>query len=88
MEVSEGRIARVEVVRGASCGATWDAAMRLVGMTPDEALEKVGLEVQFHCKADPSNWDPLFGKSPVHFAGHIHRAALERALGSGKKSRK
>jgi len=38
------------------------------------------LEVQFFCSADPANWDPIYGKSPVHFAGHIHDAALKKAI--------
>ncbi len=80
MEITGGRISRIEVLRGASCGATWEAAVRMVGMTPAEASERIGLEVQFHCKADPSGWDPFYGKSPVHFAAEVHRAGLLRAL--------
>jgi len=38
------------------------------------------LEVQFFCSADPAGWDPIYGKSPVHFAGHIHDAALKKAI--------
>lgn len=82
MELTNGRISRVEVLRGASCGATWEAARRVVGMAPQEAAVRVGLEVQFFCRADPSSWDPMYGKSPVHFAGEIHKAALQSALKS------
>ena len=80
MEVAGGRIRRIEVVRGAPCGATWEAAAALLNLAPDEALERIGLEVQYRCTADPSDWDPIHGKSPVHFAGHVHASALKRAL--------
>jgi hypothetical protein len=46
------------------------------GASPDAALQRFGLETQFFCTADPAGWDPLWGRSPVHFAGHLHAAAL------------
>jgi len=45
-----------------------------------EALVRIGLDVQYYCIADPSGWDPIHGKSPVHVAGKIHRKALAAAL--------
>jgi hypothetical protein len=77
---SNGRIEAIHVVRGAPCGATWEAARRIVHLPPDEAIVRIGLEVQYFCSADPAGWDPIYGKSPVHFAGHVHSAALRRAL--------
>jgi hypothetical protein len=74
------KIVRIEVVRGAPCGATWDAAIQAAGRDVEEAIVKMGLETQFYCTADPSGWDPIYGKSPVHFAGKIHAAALKRAV--------
>lgn len=68
------------MVRGAPCGATWDAAAGVVGMSPDEAVVRIGLEVQFFCTADPSAWDPICGKSAVHIAGRLHSGALDRAV--------
>ena len=68
------------VIRGAPCGATWEAARRVIGLPLAEAIVRVGLEVQYFCCADPAGWDPIHGKSPVHFAGHVHSAALRRAL--------
>jgi hypothetical protein len=41
---------------------------------------RIGLEVQYFCSADPAGWDPIYGKSPVHFAGDVHRAALAKAI--------
>ena len=84
MDINDGRISRIDVVRGASCGATWDAAERMIGMSPDEAIIRMGLEVQFFCTADPSGWDPIYGKSPVHLAGRLHSSALGRAIDLSK----
>ncbi len=70
----------MEVLRGAPCGATWEAAPRVIGLAPDEAAVRIGLEVQYLCVADPANWDPLYGKSPVHFAGTVHQKAFLKAL--------
>jgi len=78
--VSKGRIDRIEVVRGAPCKATWEAARRIQGLTVKEAPVRIGLEVQYFCVADPSAWDPISGKSSVHLAGEFHRAALIKAL--------
>ena len=70
----------IEVKRGAPCGASWDAAEKIVGLPAEEAVVRIGLETQFFCVADPAGWDPMYGKSPVHFAGNVHSAALKRAL--------
>lgn len=82
VEVVGGKIARIEVLRGAPCGATWEAALRVKDMPAEEATVRIGLEVQYFCVADPSAWDPISGKSAVHFAGEVHKAALARALGN------
>jgi hypothetical protein len=78
------RIAAVTVRRGAPCGATWEAAEKMKGLRVNESAQRMGLDTQFFCTADPSNWDPIWGKSPVHLAADLHRAALTRAL---KKAR-
>jgi hypothetical protein len=80
IEIEDGRIASVETLRGAPCGASWDAGQRIVGYTVEEAPVRIGLETQFYCVADPASWDPITGKSPVHIAGELHKAALLRAL--------
>lgn len=77
-------VVAIEVLRGAPCGATWAAADRIIGRPAVDVATRMGLEVQFFCSADPAGWDPLFGRSPVHFAGKVHRAALESALGSSR----
>ena len=68
------------MIRGAPCGATWDAADRVRGMTVQDGIVRMGLEVQFFCTADPAGWDPIYGKSPVHLAGRLHSSALARAV--------
>jgi hypothetical protein len=78
--VENGLITAVETVRGAPCGATWDAAKRIIGLPVETARIRVGLETQFSCVADPSSWDPITGKSPVHVAADLHKAALVAAL--------
>ena len=83
VHAGNGKLADVKVLRGAPCGATWDAAERVLGLPPEEAVLRIGLETQFFCAADPAGWDPIHGKSPVHFAGEVHMAALKKALRSG-----
>jgi len=80
VETAVGKIARINVLRGAPCGATWEAAAKVAGMLVEEAVVRIGLETQFFCSADPAGWDPIYGKSPVHLAGDLHSAAMKRAL--------
>ena len=85
--VKDGRITTVETIRGAPCAATWEAAQRIVGLDIETAKTRIGLETQFFCVADPSAWDPITGKSPVHVAADLHKAALIRALQALEDSR-
>jgi hypothetical protein len=87
VEVRNGIISAVQVVRSAPCGATFDAAGRILGWPFEDATVRIGLETQFFCYADPSGWDPMYGKSPVHFAGEVHKAALRRAGESREECR-
>jgi len=50
-----------------------------------DAVERISLETQFFCKADPSRWDPIYEKNPVHFAGELHKAAFRKAIGLAQK---
>jgi hypothetical protein len=85
--VLEGeRIVDLRVIRGAPCGATWEALPRVVGTEIEEALTLLPREVQYRCVADPSGFDPVSGKSPVHYAGHVHRIALQKAIDTARKS--
>ena len=83
--MTDGKVSRIDVVRGAPCGATWKAAEKIIGMPIDDAVVRMGLEPQFFCSADPAGWDPIYGKSPVHFAGKVHSRALEKAIDRAKR---
>jgi thymidylate synthase len=78
--VKEGDIQEISVIRGAPCGATWQAAQEIIGCKVHDGPIEMGLKSQIHCVADPSAWDPISGKSPVHIAGELHCAALKTAL--------
>ena len=84
MEVKNGRINSIEVKRGAPCGATWDVLARVVGLPAEEAITTLAREVQYICYADPSAFDPISGKSPLHYAGDVHAAAFKKALSGNK----
>ncbi len=81
VEMNAGRIAAVEVLRGASCGATWEAAEAIVGLEEKNAAATFAREVQYRCSIDPSAFDPVSGKSLLHYAGEVHTKALRRAIG-------
>ncbi len=80
MEIADKKIANLKVLRGAPCGATWEAAKRMEGVSVSDAPVRMGLDTQFFCTANPAGWDPIYGKSPVHFAGNVHSKALIKAL--------
>jgi len=80
VDVQDGIVIDVRVIRGAPCGATWEAAQRTIGTPVADAARKIGLDTQFYCFADPAGWDPIHGKSPVHFAGKVHNKALAKAI--------
>lgn len=80
MEVENDRIKSIEVKRGAPCGASWDVLARVIGLRVQEAISTLAREVQYICYADPSSFDPISGKSPLHYAGEVHAAALKKAL--------
>jgi hypothetical protein len=84
--LEHGRIASLEVLRGAPCGASWEIVSRVVGVKIEEAMSLLPREIQYLCTANPGSFDPVTGKSPVHYAGYVHRAALRKALEqAGKK---
>jgi len=88
VEVEEGRICNIEVDRGAPCGATWAAIIDIIGCSIEEALHKLPLRVQQNCYANPAGFDPISGKSPVHYAGYVHIAALKKAIETAEKTLK
>ena len=85
VRVEEGIIVEYQVRRGASCGATWQVREKIIGLAVEEALTTIGREVQYLCFADPSAFDPVSGKSALHFAGEVHHLALKNALKEEKQ---
>ncbi len=82
----EGEIIKdIQVIRGAPCGASWEVISRVIGVPVQEALSLLPRLVQYHCTANPGRFDPITGKSPVHYAGYAHRAALKKAVDQAKK---
>ncbi len=80
VEIKDGRISMLKAKRGAPCGATWQLIPKIVGVKIEEAVSAIGREAQYLCMADPSSFDPISGKSQLHFAGEVHIAALKKAL--------
>jgi len=79
------RITGIQVLRGAPCGETWAVAALVVGVDVEEALSLLPREIQYRCSADPSGFDPVTGKSPLHYAGYVHRAALRKAIDQARQ---
>ena len=87
VELDGNRIAVLEVLRGAPCGATWDIVSRVIGVDIEEAMSLLPREIQYLCTANPGRFDPISGKSPVHHAGYVHRAALKKAIDEARKKK-
>jgi len=85
IELDGTRIAALEVVRGAPCGASWEILSKVVGRDIEEAESLLPREIQYRCSANPGRFDPVSGKSPVHYAGYVHRAALKKAIEDCRK---
>ena len=87
VQLKDGIIFDIEVIRGAPCGASWEVLDQVIGSTVVDALILLPRLVQYHCTANPGRFDPITGKSPVHYAGYVHRAALRKACDCvGKES--
>lgn len=80
LTIENSRIASLTLLRQAPCGATRQAAGRIIGLDIETAKTRIGLETQYFCSADPAGWDPVSGRSPLHLAGELHKAALVSAL--------
>lgn len=80
VKVEEGTIKDIKVISGAPCGATWTAAEKVKGMKVEDAIPRIGLEVQYLCKA-PAGYDVAkLKKAPLHLAGDVHKKALEKVI--------
>jgi thymidylate synthase len=80
LDKNNDKITELKIYRGASCGATWEAADSIIGMNKENAVPTLAREVQYLCCADPSAFDPISGKSSLHYAGDVHAAALKKGF--------
>ncbi len=85
VEIEDGRISDVRVKRAASCGATYQVVRELIGTEIEKAPTEISRRVQYLCLSDPSDFDPVSGKSALHFAGEVHKAALKKAIDNALK---
>ncbi len=87
VEIEDDRIKELQVKRAASCGATFQVIKEIVGLPVDEAPTVISRQIQYLCLSDPSDFDPVTGKSALHFAGEVHKSALKRAIDKALKEK-
>jgi hypothetical protein len=63
-KLDQDRIERIEVLRGAPCGATWLAADKVRGLPLSEAMTRFGLEVQFFLFRQPGRMGSSLRQKP------------------------
>ncbi len=80
VRIDDGKIVDVKVKKGAPCGATVEAAEKIVGMNVSDAIQKFPLEVQYLCRAETGYDVAKSKKSPLHIAGDVHIEAIKRAV--------
>ena len=81
VEVINGVVSCVDVLRGAPCGSTHYMAEKLPGTKIGEAKPRAGTLVQIYPCLASRRVDRFFGDSPIHVAGKLAEKALEKALG-------
>jgi len=81
VEVIDGEVNCVDVLRGAPCGSTHYMAGKLPGTKVSDAKPRAGTLVQIYPCLASRKVDRFFGDSPIHVAGKIAEKALEKALG-------
>lgn len=75
VKTENGKIAKVEVLKGAPCGSTWHMAKELVGVPVKDAPPKAGLLVQqYPCRAIRGEM------GGIHESAELHKQALIKAL--------
>lgn len=73
LEIEAGWITKVRVLTTAPCGATYEVAKKLIGISIEEAPQKAGLFAQFNCTGK---------KDTLHCAGRVHLNAVKTAIGN------
>ncbi|MFB3765351.1 MAG: DUF166 domain-containing protein [Methanotrichaceae archaeon] len=80
VNVKDGKIDSINVIRGSPCGSTWHACQNLIGKTIEEAPSMAGLFCQqYPCRAVRGT------PGGIHTSGDLHKDAIERALGNVTK---
>jgi hypothetical protein len=75
VKTKDGKIADVEVIKGAPCGSTWHMAKEIIGTPIKDAPPKAGLLIQHYpCRASRGD---LGG---IHESGEMHKQAFIKAL--------
>lgn len=75
VKTENGKIAKVEVIKGAPCGSTWHMAKEIVGVPVKDAPPKAGLLIQHYpCRASRGDM------GGIHESGELHKQALIKAL--------
>jgi hypothetical protein len=80
VEVVDGEVSCVDVLRGAPCGSTHYMAEKLPGTKVGDAKPRAGTLVQIYPCLASRRVDRFFGDSPIHVAGKLAEKALEKAL--------
>ena len=84
MNLKNGIIKEIDVIRGAPCGATHFVAQKLLGADVLESPTKASLFVQtYPCLASRMK-DPELGKSLIHLAAYITKGAILKSLSENK----
>ncbi len=91
VEIELNFVRDVRVLKGAPCGATWLALNKILakveGVKIEDIVSAMGREVQYLCAANPAAFDPVSGRSPLHFAGKAHAFSLRRAINRARGTR-
>ncbi len=75
VEIKNGKIYHVDVIKGAPCGSTWVMAEKIGGTPVGEAAAKAGLLIQqYPCRAIRGN---LGG---IHESAEMHKKEMEDAI--------
>ncbi|AKB30423.1 Thymidylate synthase [Methanosarcina siciliae T4/M] len=75
VKTENGKIAKVDVIKGAPCGSTWYMAKEIVGVPVKDAPPKAGLLIQqYPCRASRGEM------GGIHESGELHKQAFIKAL--------
>ena len=89
VDIRTGNIEKIDVIRGATCGATHYAAQRLEGTAVEDAVPKAGLmSHQYPCLASMDR-EPINDRlvdTLMHVSGYVVNEEVEDGLRPYKKS--